>query len=179
MKTHHDCFDDALESLRMMGNPIFRTYDIRHHSARNEYAISTLNVLDSCDPENYSDLIEERDDLKASQKSYSAQKSSMQNHANNQTSLVLKVAVYKQDKLFKRVMNLPWCLMTLRIIAGSSIKSMEYSIPATSIGDRSGLLAGTLHLLDCCLQIFNLKISNYNRQLPYIAIEIQFSKLLS
>ncbi|KAF3625384.1 hypothetical protein FXO37_30887 [Capsicum annuum] len=97
----------------------------------------------------------------------------LENHS--QTSLVLKVAVCKQDKLFKRVMNLPWCLMTLRIIAGSSIKSMEYSIPATSIGDRSGLLVGTLHLLDCCLQIFNLKISNYNRQLPYIAIEIQFT----
>ncbi|PHT31596.1 hypothetical protein CQW23_27933 [Capsicum baccatum] len=94
----------------------------------------------------------ERDDLKASQQAYSAQRSSMQNHANKcgllerytrqrncesdsaalkvarlmsngnylenhgQKSLVLKVAVCKQDKLFKQVMNLSGCLMTLGMV---------------------------------------------------------------
>ncbi|CAN4114321.1 unnamed protein product [Withania somnifera] len=47
-----------------------------------KYRESNSYTPDSCNPENYSDVTEERDDLKASQQPHSAQRSSMQNHAN-------------------------------------------------------------------------------------------------
>ncbi|KAK4367134.1 hypothetical protein RND71_015014 [Anisodus tanguticus] len=47
-----------------------------------KYRESNSYTPDSCDPENYSDVTEERDDLKASQKPCLAGRSGMKNHAN-------------------------------------------------------------------------------------------------
>ncbi|XP_049379577.1 uncharacterized protein LOC125844328 [Solanum stenotomum] len=47
-----------------------------------KYRESNSGTLDSCDRENYSDVTEERDDLKASQEPCLAGSTSMQNHAN-------------------------------------------------------------------------------------------------
>ncbi|MCD7457118.1 hypothetical protein HAX54_034251 [Datura stramonium] len=47
-----------------------------------KYRESNSYTPDSCDPENYSDVTEERDDMKASQQPHSAQRNSMQSHAN-------------------------------------------------------------------------------------------------
>ncbi|KAK6775289.1 hypothetical protein RDI58_026290 [Solanum bulbocastanum] len=47
-----------------------------------KYRVSNICTPDSCDRENYSDVTEERDDLKASQEPCLAGSTSMQNHAN-------------------------------------------------------------------------------------------------
>ncbi|CAN4126468.1 unnamed protein product [Withania somnifera] len=60
-------------------------YEAEEKSQREweeKYRESNSYMPDSYDPENYSDVTEERDDLKVSQQPYSAQRSSMQNHAN-------------------------------------------------------------------------------------------------
>ncbi|KAM3282870.1 mucin-17 [Capsicum chacoense] len=64
---------------------VTRQYEAEEKAQREweeKYRESNSCTRDSCDPENYWDVTEERDDLKASQKPYSAQRSGMQNHVN-------------------------------------------------------------------------------------------------
>ncbi|XP_060184367.1 uncharacterized protein LOC132614039 [Lycium barbarum] len=77
--------DEDMQRVSHQQAQLIGQYEAEEKAQREweeKYRESNSHTPDSCDPGNYSDVTEERDDLKASQQPRLAGKSSSQNHAN-------------------------------------------------------------------------------------------------
>ncbi|MCD7447235.1 hypothetical protein HAX54_026354 [Datura stramonium] len=78
--------DEDMERALQHKAQLIGQYEAEEKAQREweeKYRENNSYIQDSCDPGNYSDVTEERDDMKAFEQPYSAEMTNLQNHANN------------------------------------------------------------------------------------------------